>query len=157
MAFPPPLNISTVGGNTSIQDSLLQLYGNASSVVGQGSEEVYSHLHFIQDVSSNGGPSLKPFTFTFEIGTQNPCGWDPFLYSVVTGSGVPVANYTLKNTFNTAGGGTLTTTTLGPTFSGNCFNTNGATTILSFSILKYVNYASLDLAGIEVGMGVGST
>ena len=157
MAFPPPLNISTVGGNTSIQDSLLQLYGNASAVVGQGSEEVYSHLHYSQDASSVGGTSRKAFTFTFEIGTQNPCAWNSFLYNVVTNSGVPVANYTLQNTFGTTAGAAFTTTPIASAFSGNCFNSNGATTVLSFSILKYVNYANVYLAGVEVGMGVGST
>ena len=151
MAFPPPLNVSTIGGNTTVSDSFLQLYGNASTVVGQGSEEVYSHLRFSQLVTSNGGPSLTPFKFTFEIGTQYPCAWSPYLFHVVNTSGLAPSGYALMNTFQ----GTPTIP-LSSAFPGSCFNINGATTILSFSILS-VNYARLYQAGIQVGIGVGST
>jgi hypothetical protein len=155
MAFPPPLNISNVAGNITVHDSLLQLYGNSSTVLGQGSEEVYSHLRYSESVASIGGSSHTPFKFTFEIGTQNPCAWDPYLYNVLT-AGLPAADYVLSNTFGTGSGGTITTTTLSNTFSGNCFSTTGATTILSFSILN-VNFAVVNQAGIEVALGVGST
>ncbi len=158
MAFPPPLNISAVAGNTTVSDSLLQLYGNASTVFGQGSEEVYSHLKYSDLVTSNGGASLTPFKFTFEIGTQYPCAWDPYLYHLVTTSGLSstvsasAPYYTLTNTFQT-----VATPTLTPTFTaGSCFNTNGATTILSFSLVN-INYAEVYQAGFQVGLGVGST
>jgi hypothetical protein len=154
MAFPPPLNVSNLGGNTSVTTSQLQLYGNASTVIGQGSEEVYSHLRYSQSVVSNGrlvGSTFTPTKFTFVIGTQYPCAWSPYLYKVVTTSGVPAANYTLSTSFDSH-----TTTPLSAAFPGSCFNINGATTLLSFSISN-VDYATLYLAGIQVGLGVGST
>ena len=154
MAFPPPLNVSNLGGNTTVTSSFLQLYGNASTVIGQGSEEVYSHLRYSQTVISNGrisGSSFTPTKFTFVIGTQYPCAWSPYLYKVVTSSGVAAGNYALSTSFDS-----LTTTPLSATFPGSCFNPNGATTLLSFSI-SGVDYATLYQAGIQVGLGVGST
>ena len=152
MAFPPPLNVSVIGGNTTVHDTLLQLYGNSASATGQGSEEVYSHYGFSRLLSSSGvlvGTPGTAFTFTFEIGTLYPCAWFPYLYHVLSTSG---ATYVNDNTFN----GTTTTPISSSTFPGSCFNTNGQTTLLSFSITN-VNYASVYFAGIQVGMGVGST
>jgi hypothetical protein len=152
MAFPPPLNISTIGGNTTVSDSMLQLYGNASTVIGQGSEEVYSHFRFSQLSTSNGGSSQTPFKFTFEIGTQYPCAWSSYLYHVLNTSGLaPTTGYTLKNTF-----ADVPTPAIAPKFGGSCFNVNGATSILSFSLLS-VNYAQIFQAGIQIAMGIGST
>lgn len=149
MAFPPPLNISVMAGNTTVTDSFLQLYGNASTVVGQGSEEVYSHLRFSQLASSNGAGA--PFKFTFEIGTQYPCAWDSYLYHVVTTSGLASSAYSLNGSFQK-----VPTTPLSATYSGSCFDTNGATTILAFTLLS-VNYAQVFQAGVQIGLGVGST
>jgi hypothetical protein len=155
MAVPPPLNISVVGQNTTVSDTLLQQYGNASTVVGQGSAEVYSALRYSQFVTDNGGVTTGAnYKFTFEIGTQYPCAWMPFLYNLLNTSGLaPVTGYTLSNEFSAT-----TTTTLGAVFPGSpstCFNFNGATTILSFTILG-VDYTQLWLAGVQVSMGVGS-
>lgn len=144
MAFPPPLNISVVGSNTTVSDTLLQLYGNSSSVVGQGSSEVYSGLRFSQFVTSNGGSARTPFTFTFTIGTQYPCAWSPYLYHVLSLSGLASSSYTLTNI-----------SAVFPGSPASCFNVNGATTILSFTI-SAVNYAQLYLAGVQVSMGIGS-
>jgi hypothetical protein len=160
MAFPPPLNVTVAGTNTTVSDSFLQLYGNASTVFGQGSEMVYSHLKFTQLVTSNGGVSgtPTPFKFTFEIGTQYPCAWDPFLYHLLTNSGISPSNYRLANNFTSGNPATLKETTLlSSTYTASsCFNSNGATTILSFSLLN-VNYAQVYQAGVQVGLGVGST
>ncbi|MGA9839922.1 MAG: hypothetical protein WBF81_01445 [Thermoplasmata archaeon] len=152
MAFPPPLNITAFAGNTTISDSILQQYGNASTAVGQGSEEVYSSLRYTQAVTDNGkltGTTLTPFKFTFVIGTAYPCAWMPFLYKAVTSSGVAAANYALSTTFDGAA-----TATLASTYSGTCGNANGATTVLSFSVSD-VNYATLYQAGVQIGLGVG--
>jgi hypothetical protein len=156
MAFPPPLNVTVAATNTTVSDSFLQLYGNASTVFGQGSEEVYSHLKFTSLVTSNGAGT--PFTFKFEIGTQYPCAWDPFLYHVLTNSGIAPSNYRLANNFTSGNPAVLKETPLlAPTYTAStCFNTNGATTVLSFSLLN-VAYAQVYQAGLEVGMGVGST
>ena len=154
MAFPPPLNLSVLNGNATVTDSFLQLYGNASTVFGQGSEEVYSHLKFSNLVTSNGNG--LPFNFTFEIGTQYPCAWDPYLYHVVTSSGLTATKsagpyYRLVNWFQGQESTPLTSV-----YSGSCFNSNGATTILSFTLFN-INYAAVYQAGVQVGMGVGST
>lgn len=167
MAFPPPLNISTVGvnpltgagGNVTVTDSFLQLFGNASSVVGQGSEEVYSQLKYTAVQTSNGGNA--PFQFTFEIGTQYPCAWDPYLYSVLTQSGLPQATKTIL----TAGGSAYLPTgwfsghqsyPLTKTYTGNCFSSSGATTILAFTLYN-IDYAQVYVSGVQVTLGVGAT
>jgi len=157
MAFPPPLNLTYIGGNLTVTASFLQLYGNSSTVVGQGSEEVYSQLRYSDFQASNGGGS--PFTFTYEIGTQFPCAWDPFLYKLVTNSGLPKADYKLFGFFGknpASGPNPLQSVTLTPTYSGSCFNTNGATTILAFQ-LSNVNYAQVYVAGVQVSMGIGTS
>jgi len=153
MSIPPPLNFTQVGANTTVSDSFLQFYGNASSVVGQGSEEVFSHLRYASTVTSNGAlisGALQPLTFTFTIGTQWPCAWSTYLYHVLTTSGLPSGNVSFSTTFDGNA-----TTPIANTFSGSCFDLNGQTTILSFQV-KGVDYATLYLAGIGIGMGVGS-
>jgi len=166
MAFPPPLNISTVGlsstpgaGNVTVTDSLLQLYGNASSVVGQGSEEVYSELKYTNLQTSNGGG--KSFNFTFELGTQYPCAWDPYLYSVLTQSGLPQGTTAsikagTSSYLPTAWFSGHQSYPLTKTYSGSCFNTNGATTILAFTLFN-IDYAQVYVGGVQVTLGVGAT
>ncbi|MGI0071317.1 MAG: hypothetical protein ACRECT_04510 [Thermoplasmata archaeon] len=154
MAVPPPLNISYTPANTSVSGSILQLFGNASTVVGQGSEDVYSNLRYSQTVASNGklvAGVQEPLVFTFTVGTQYPCAWDPYLYNLVTTSGMPAADYALSTNVN----GTPTTA-LTPTYTGSCFNVDGVTTQLSFE-LKFANYATLYLAGVQVGIGLGGS
>lgn len=153
MLVPPPLNISVVPGNTTISDTLLQLYGNASSAVGQGSAEVYSELRYSQFLTDN-GTTAKPVTFTFEIGTLYPCAWSPYLYKVLTSSGLPLTSFRTSNEFSGA-----FTTPVNATYPGSpssCFGANGGgTQILSFSLTS-VNYAELFLAGVQISLGVGS-
>jgi hypothetical protein len=167
MAFPPPLNISSVGvvpgmpysGNVTVTSSFLQLYGNSSSVVGQGSEEVYSQLKYANLQTSNGGG--QSFNFTFEIGTAFPCAWDPYLYNVVTQSGLPAGTaatekagdsvYQLNATFSHT-----SSVPLSKTFSGNCFSSSGATTVLAFTLYN-IDYAQVYFAGVQVTLGVGAT
>ncbi len=153
MSIPPPLNFTVTPGNVSISDSFLQFYGNASSIVGQGSQDVYSHLRYSTTVTSNGkvvAGVQQPLTYTFTIGTQYPCAWDVYLYHVLTTSGVPSGNISYAASFDNN-----TTLTIGPTWPGTCFPVNGATQILSFQV-RGVDYATLYQAGIGIGLGVGS-
>ena len=150
MAFAPPLNVTRASGNTSVSSSFLFLTGNSTSVIGQGSEEIYSHLLFSQLVTSNGvsvpgNPSHTPFSYTFEIGTQYPCAWSGFLVSQL--SGIPTSQY------NTYIPGTSTSSL---PYTGSCNNPSGATTVLAFT-LSSVNYASIYYAGVEVTLAVGGT
>jgi len=161
MAFAPPFNVTSLAGNTTISSSFLQLVGNATSVIGQGSEEVYSHLRFSQMVTSNGKVSTSNptgrFNYTFEIGTQYPCAWSKFLYSQMNISGVPyvtnpalgVTSYNSTNLWNTTHLQTVP-------YTGSCYNPSGSTTVLALN-LNAVNYAVLFYAGVQVTIGVGST
>jgi hypothetical protein len=149
MSYPPPLNITSVAGNTTISTSLLQLYGNSTSVVGQQSQLVYSQLRYSQFVTSNGkySPSTQtyaPTNFTFEIGTQYPCAWFSFLKSVVSGSGLPAAEYSLTQN------GTATAPT-----TAACLNPNSVSTIVELSVTAVVNYVTLFYAGAQLSVGLG--
>lgn len=150
MAFSPPFNVTKLSGNTTIASSFLQLTGNATSVIGQGSQEVYSHLRFSQSVSSNGklvSGSLQSFNYTYELGTQYPCAWAKFLQTQMNVSGVPSGQYDWLNP--------VTHVATVP-YSGSCNNPTGATVVLALNI-HLVNYATLFYAGVQVTVGVGST
>jgi hypothetical protein len=160
MAFSPPFNVTRTAGNTTVTSSFLQLYGNSTTVIGQGSEEVYSHLRFSQLVTSNGKPigstsARASFNYTFEIGTQYPCAWSSFLRSMMNVSGVPfvvtpVAGVSSYNYTNP-----VTHLATLP-YTGSCFTTNGRTTVIAVN-LNAINYAILFYAGAQITIGVGST
>lgn len=148
MAVNPPLNITrNAAGNTTVSTSLLQLYGNASAVVGLGSQDLYSHYRYSQDVASNGAfvaanKSYLPLRFTFEIGTQYPCAWWAFLHQTMGLSGVSSRNWTL-------------TPSAAPSLA-TCSNTAGATTVVTLEVWN-VNYVQYDFAGVQVSTGIGGT
>jgi hypothetical protein len=153
MAIPPPLNITHVGGNTTVTTSVLQLYGNSSAIIGQGSEDVYSHLRYSQFLGSNGGSPTSPVTtFSFEVGTQYPCAWSNFLYNLVKNqsglaslSPVPFNLHPFKMTGYS-----------GLPYTGSCFNSASATTVLAFTVTT-VSYVEMYLAGVQLTLGVGGT
>ena len=153
MAFPPPLNVSTLAGNTTVTTSLLNLYGNATSVVGQQSQEVFTTLRYAQPVTSNGrfyssNSTYRPTNFTFEIGTQFPCAWYSYLTNVMKTSGLTnTTQYAI-----TQAGSTNPPTPL------TCSNFSGATTIVELSIFSFtVNYATVFYAGAQLSLGVGGS
>ena len=164
MAVPPPLNITTVGNNVTVSSSFLQLFGNATAVITQGSQEVYSHLRFSTPVSSNGGNPPKGSNVTYEIGTQNPCAWSKYLVNLVeNASGFPAtarigaAGFGTDYNFNNPENGTATvsgTQTL--PYTGSCYNTNGKTTVLAVTIL-HVSFVTVYQAGLQVSLGIGAT
>jgi len=142
MAYAPPLNLTRLAGNTTVTSSFLQLYGNATTVAGQGSEEVYSHLKFAQPLSYNGYNAtahvFRAFNYTFEIGTEFPCAWSSFLWHQLNVSAIPSSQFSYTP------------------YSGSCNNVNGATSVLTLS-LTAVNYVSLFYAGTQVSVGIGSS
>jgi hypothetical protein len=144
MAFTPPFNVTTVGGNTSVYSSFLVISGNATSIIGQGTEEVYSHLRSDQQFSYNGYNqtfrTFHSFNYTYEIGTQYPCAWSRYITSMMNVSGVPTAQYSF---------------TVSPAVT-NCNNPNGLTTVLTLSLTS-VNYLSLFIASTLVSVGIGSS
>ena len=151
MAINPPLNITrTAAGNTTVTASILQMYGNASTYVSQGSVVEYSHYRYATPITSSGAIGVVnhtaiPFVFTFEIGTQYPCAWNAFLQQTIQVSGLSSHNITLA----------YTPSSFTPT-PASCTNPTGATTILTLTISN-VNYARFFNAGVQVSSGVGST
>jgi len=164
MAFSPPFNVTRLAGNTTVYSSFLQLYGNATTVIGQGSEEVYSHLRYTQQIESNGKQvsptnlTLRPFNYTFELGTQYPCAWSSFLRATMNVSGLP---YVVSPTWSGTGTNTPSYNFTNPVghaqtlpYTGGCYNPTSATTLLVVNLFQ-VNYANLFYAGVQVNMGVG--
>jgi hypothetical protein len=157
MTVPPPINITHQGGNTTVWGSLLQLYGNSSSIIGQGTEPVYTHLRYTQLVSSNGKLTASsgvytPFTFDFEIGTQYPCAWGTFFNNLMYNqSGLPTSSFTLTSGLYSS----AATVTYFQTQGSTCTSTNGVTSVLTVTITG-VDYAAVYVAGIQVGVGVGA-
>jgi hypothetical protein len=143
MAVNSPLNVTTNAGNLTVTSSLLQLFGNASTFIGQGSQDVYSHFRFSQAAASSGlhvvaNNSFIPFVYTFEIGTQYPCAWSAFLNKTMVNSGVPKASYSFTP------------------YLGTCYNPSGTTTDLTLKVSN-VDYSVLYYAGVQVSLGVGGT
>ncbi|MCI4365062.1 MAG: hypothetical protein L3K10_03240 [Thermoplasmata archaeon] len=143
MTVNPPLNVTHFGTNITVTSSLLQLFGNASTFIGQGSQDVYSHFRYSASVSSNGvyvpaNFSYIPFVYTFEIGTQYPCAWTSFITKTMQVSGVATSSYTFVP------------------YSGSCSNPSGASTVLTLKVSN-VDYANLYYAGVQISLGVGGT
>ena len=171
LAIPPPLNVTIVGNpalpgsNTSVTGSFLQLSGNASTVTGQGTQQVYSHLRFSGAISSN-GKGGTPFNLQYEIGTQYPFAWQQYFLSMMNASGLsPITSstapfyyynwsepcyYTTGTWFSSASGHLSYVTPTG------CATANGRTTDLSLTLMN-IDYATFFYAGAQVTMGIGGT
>ncbi len=158
MSLAPPLNVSTAGGNTSVTTSFLNLIGNASTVIGQGSQQVFSHLRYAQVVTSNGarvGPRSL-LNLTFEIGTQYPCAWQGFLRSMMNSSGVPyAATPTAYPATSYNWGSPLTHAATIPVPASACFSASN-TYIVALNVVD-VSYATVFYAGTQLTLGVGGT
>jgi hypothetical protein len=152
MLYAPPFNITTLASNTTITTSFLQSFGNSSTIVGQGSQELYSHLRYTQFLTSNGkyNSGTRTFlntNFSIEIGTQFPCAWYSFFRHQMNVSNLPSADYTL-----TANG------TAGYPPQSTCLNPNSYTTIVWLKITAFVvDYVQLYYAGIQVSTNVGGS
>jgi hypothetical protein len=154
MAFPPPFNVTTYAGNTTVATSFLQLYGNATAVVGQQSQQVFSSNYFSQFVATNGkyvaaSKTYLPTNFSFEIGTQYPCAWYAYLNSAMATSGLTARSLYWLNVTGLAPFTAPSTST--------CANdaANGATTVVWLQIRPVVDYATLFYAGSTLTVGVG--
>jgi hypothetical protein len=168
MAFNPPFNVTHVAGNTTVTSSFLRLYGNATTVVNQGSEEVYSHLLYRQQITSSVLPpvsgTVRPFNYTFEVGTQFPCAWARFLSGQMNASGVPYALNPVQGTTsynwtwqNVSTGLRAWQSTNAQGFGSNgyaCYNPSGRTWLIELNLYE-VTYANLFYAGAQVNIGVG--
>ncbi len=155
MAFPSPFNVTTVAGNTSLTTSFLQLYGNATAVVGQESQQVASTLRYTQYVTSNGKYSsstktYSPTNFTFEIGTQFPCAWYAFLSKQMATSGLTASKQYWLNVTGLASFTAPSTST--------CANDAalGSTTIVEVQVQHFVDYVTLFYAGAQIAVSLGA-
>lgn len=154
LVVPPPLTVSHTAANTTVGTTFLGLYGNATVVIGQGTEQVYSHLLSSTRVTSNGlfhsaaGQAI-PFNFTFEIGTRNLCAWYTYLSSVVAQAGLPAAGYSLKWYKGPGTGWTSATPA-----SSFCSDATGYTYDVTLKVLN-IAYASAISSSVAVSMGVG--
>ena len=170
LALPPPFNVTTVGGvstpgsNTSVTTSFLQLYGNASTVIGQGTEQVYSHYRFSDVVSSNGRSGGSTFGLQYEIGTQYPFAWQRYFLSMMNASGLkttpnptqPFYYYNWSEPCVSPGVWHKSVSGLSYVTPNGCANFNGATTLLNLTLMN-VNYATVFYAGAQVTIGIGGT
>ena len=157
--FSAPLNVSVSPGNTSVTSSFLQLYGNSSTIIGQGSQQVFSHLRYAQVVSSN-GKSGGTFSYLFEIGTQYPCAWSQYLQSLMQHTGLSpwTASMGLKPTgpyYNFTN--PLTHAASVPVPSSACGNPAVSGTQIVALNLGNINYATVFYAGVQVVLGIGGT
>jgi hypothetical protein len=155
MAFQPPFNVTTVAGNTSFTTSFLQLYGNASSVIGQGSQQVFSHLRYSQTLTSNGKVG-QPFTVTYEIGTQYPCAWQRFFMAQMNVSGVPYALNKTAGVTSYNWTNPVTHAATIPVANSACTSSTGLTTVLAVNVYA-ADFATVFYAGVQVVLGVGGT
>ena len=150
MLYNPPFNITTLASNTTITTSFLQTFGNASTVVGQGTEEVYSHLRYSDFVTTNGkyNAGTRTFSntnFSFEVGTQYPCAWYSFFRHQLNVSGLPSADYTLTQNGTAA-------------YPTTCLNPTAVTTVVWLKITAFVvDYVQIYYAGIQLGINVGGS
>jgi len=163
MAFSPPFNVTRLAGNVTVASSFLQLYGNASTVIGTGTEEVYSHLRYTQELTSNGravsrtNSTLRPFNYTFEVGTVYPCAWQHFLWGMMNATGLARVNSPTWTTgatpsYNWSNPNGWTTQTV--PYTGGCTNSVGTTTVIALNLFQ-VNYAILYYAGVQLNLGIG--
>jgi hypothetical protein len=162
MAVPPPFNVTTVAGNTSLTTSYLSMFGNATQTTGQGSQQVFTHLRYSQSFASAGkivSGVVQPnsLNVTYEIGTENPCAWQNLFRSQMNVSGIPYRTSPSSgvSSYNWLAPNSLVNETI-PLTSPVCGAANGQTTILSVD-LHYVDYATVFYAGIQLTVGVGGT
>jgi hypothetical protein len=145
ISLAPPLNFTRVAGNTSVSTTLLQMFGNASTILGQGTQDVYSHYRFTQVATSNGkfvsaNSSYLPFVFKFEIGTEYPCAWYSLLSRLLSVDGIPSSSESLAPA-------------TAPTLSA-CAALGGLTNVITLTISN-VNYATFYYAGVQLSLGAG--
>ncbi len=137
--FPPILQVRAVPGNSSASLALVNLYGNSTTAVTSGTQDVYSRYLFAQTIVSNGkhvanGPNL-PFNVTFKIGTQFPCAWQSYLNRTLAPSGM-----------------TFSLTPTAPT----CSSVIASPSVVSLT-LRNLNYFVLYFAGFQITLGVGAS
>ncbi len=166
MLVAPPFNVTTVAGNTSLTTSYLDMIGNASTIIGQGSQQVFSHLRYAQTIASEGRLTSSGATIgnslnvTFEVGTANPCAWQKTLMSAMNVSGITRLSSTQSPTagvssYNYDVPGT-TNVTLPLAHSVVCSAASGVTTLIAIN-LYYIDYATVFSAGVQITIGIGGT
>ena len=141
VVYSPLFDLNTLGGTLNVTTTLLQLYGNATTTVSSGVQQVFSHYKFTAPYSK--ANYTTGFQLTFAIGTLFPCAWSLYLGSLVSEAGIPAGQYTL-----TEGGTVVAPFAQCPFFSGD--------QVVPVSLtLSVVNYLTLFFAGTQLSIGVG--
>lgn len=152
---PPALTITKSGGNVSVTSTYVELYGNATVVIGQGSEEVYSRLVTVQTDTSNGRFTTNtraavPFNYTYQIGTRNPCAWWQYFSNLTAASGLAkTTGWTLTWSANGA-----TAFSTAPT-STVCLNSNALSYLVTLKVLN-ITYATVSVSSFVIDLGAGA-
>ena len=180
LVLPPPFNVTVIKNqtnqgpatmNTTVTTSFLQLYGDAATAIGQGTQQVYSHLRFSDVVTSNGTKTGSPFTLSYEIGTQYPFAWQRFFLSMMNANGLTAVQSTSEPFFyynwseQWSSGGCSTHTGNSNPVNGSlqlvqadngCAWSGGRTTEMTLTLMN-INYATVFYAGAQVTLGIGGT
>jgi len=151
---PPPLTISKTGSNVSVTTSYVELYGNSTVVIGQGSEEVYSQLVTDQFTTSNhrflgASGAAVPFNYTFQVGTRNPCSWFYYFTNLTTASGL-VKNTGFTLTWSANGASSAST----PPTATVCQDSSSLTYLVTLKLLS-ITYATMTVSSLVVSLGAG--
>lgn len=159
MIGPPPLTVTKSGSNVSLTTDYVELYGNSTVVIGQGSEEVYSQLLTAQTTSSldrfhSSTGAAVPFNYTFQVGTRNPCAWFYYFTNLTAASGLSA--YTSGTgpgwTLTWASGGTTSYSTA-PTAT-VCLDSNSVTYLVTLKVFN-ITYATVTVSALLVSLGAG--
>ena len=142
VAFPPPLSVARFASNTTVTMSLVQLYGNASAAVQQGTQDAFSHLRFSDTEVISNTPSMW-----FNVSSIYPCAWLTFFTQTMAKAGFL---YTSATSGGTSGHFHLAPQTL------SCPYDTGLPTFVSLELFS-VTYLTLYYAGIQVTVGIGGT
>lgn len=134
LAYPLLLQVNASGSVIGVTMSLDQLYGNASSVISTGTQEVFSHYLFSQKFTSNATGVVGGMGARFVIGTHFPCAWATFLSGALAKAGLPSGNFVLS--------------------PGSCVASNGNAVPVSLQFLHLTSF-TLVVSTYQIVLGVG--
>ncbi len=141
--FPPLLSLNTQGGGLNVTMALLQFYGNATTTVSSGTQDVFSHFKFTEPYYES---IASGFNLTFEIGTTFPCAWQTYLSQISVAAGL---GYTTGYTLLADG------SPVSPTTGCSYLTSLSATDVLL--TLHTATRLNLLFAGTQLSIGVGGS
>ena len=137
--YLPLISLNQSGQTVSATITAVQLFGNSTQTITQGTEQLYTHLLFRQPMVSTGPVGGGTFGATFVLGTHYPCAWGNFLNTTLAQSGVPSSHYTLS-----------------PGSLAACQSSSAQATVVKL-VLTGLSELTLVLGGLSVSTGLGVT